>query len=46
MPPAAAMRNEKRCPTCGAALDDAVEYADGEEFCTECGEVFAIKEKK
>ena len=46
MPPAAAMENEKRCPSCGAALDDAVVYADGEAFCTECGEVFAILEKK
>jgi len=37
---------KKRCPSCWAALDDAVVYADGEAFCTECGEVFAILEKK
>ena len=44
MPPAATMENKKRCPTCGATLDSAVIYPDGEAFCMECGEVFIIKD--
>jgi hypothetical protein len=39
------MKNRDRCPTCGATLDSAVLYPDGEAFCMECGEVFDFAEK-
>jgi len=35
-----------RCPTCGATLDCAVVYPDGEAFCMECGEVFKLPSLK
>ena len=37
---------KNECPSCGAALDCAVIYPDGEAFCMECGEIFITNIKK
>ena len=34
------MEKMENCPTCGAEIDKACVYPDGEAYCMECGEIW------